>query len=412
MINKDTLEVLNEIGYGADIDGFETYVGKLKDAYGMGNPLVDDATYDWYYSILKELKPQSSIFGINNESYDEELNEYDKILLEYGMCSIHTIDGIEYSEVKTMADVIDNAGQEEVELFASLKENGHAARIVYVKGELVEASTRGRRNNSKGRDITRHMRLLVPNHIKEFESMPLVEIRGEVIVNRDTFDNTLVNWGLKTPLSSVTSLIRESATDEEIKMLSFVAYKVIPSDIEMRVSKLSIEFSILEKLGFEVPPSAVIRVKSGDYLVGAIYTLLEYFENYVEDNDYQYDTDGFVVAVNESDIFYGAGKEENHWKANLAVKEGDTWERNIYSSTIEEIEFTHGKKYLTPKAIIEPVTCRNGATVRNVPLYNIGVMDRYGYVTGATIYFKFGGETGVTLCDVHGRSVRVDYYSN
>lgn len=411
MINKDTLEILNDIGYGADIDGFETYVGKLKDAYGMGNPLVDDATYDWYYKILKEIKPQSSIFGTNNEVYDEELNEYDRILEEYGMCSIHTIDGISYSEVKTMADVIDSSDEDEIELMGSLKENGHAARIVYVRGELVEASTRGRRNNSKGRDITRHMKLLVPNHIKQFESMPIVEIRGEVIVRRDTFDDVLVDWGLKTPLSSVTSLIRASATDEEIKMLNFVAYKIIPSDKEMRPSKLSAEFNILSQLGFEVPPFAIIRISSGDKLIGAIYALLEYFENYVVDNDYQFDTDGFVVAVNNTELFYNAGKEENHWRANIAVKEGDLWERNVYSSTIIDIVYKHGKKYLTPKAIIEPVTCRNGATVKNVPLYNIGVMDRYKYITGSEIYFKFGGETGVTLCDVHGRSVKVDYYN-
>ena len=48
-----------------------------------------------------------------------------------------------------------------------------------------------------------------------------------------------------------------------------------------------------------------------------------------------------------------------------------------------------------------------GATITTVPLYNVGVMERYGYTVGEEVFFKFGGETGVTLCDANGESVRV-----
>ena len=63
---------------------------------------------------------------------------------------------------------------------------------------------------------------------------------------------------------------------------------------------------------------------------------------------------------------------------------------------------------MTPKAIVKPVVTANGSSVTTVPLYNIGVMERYGYVPGATIYFRYGGETGVTLTDYLGNSVRVN----
>ena len=84
---------------------------------------------------------------------------------------------------------------------------------------------------------------------------------------------------------------------------------------------------------------------------------------------------------------------------------GRVWESNIYKSTILNVVFVHGKTYITPKAIIEPVITVTGATVDVVPLYNIGVMDRLGLVPNAEIYFKFGGETGVTLVQPDGSSV-------
>jgi len=34
-------------------------------------------------------------------------------------------------------------------------------------------------------------------------------------------------------------------------------------------------------------------------------------------------------------------------------------------------------------------------------------MERYHYVPGETIYFRYGGETGVTCCDYLGNSVQV-----
>ena len=53
-----------------------------------------------------------------------------------------------------------------------------------------------------------------------------------------------------------------------------------------------------------------------------------------------------------------------------------------------------------------PVTTANGAQVTNVPLYNVGVMERYHYVPGETVFFRFGSEQGVTLCDCYGNSIR------
>lgn len=403
MINNDTMEKLKELGFGANIASLEDYVEQLNDAYAMGEPMVEDSVYDAYRKLLEQVNPDSKVLTHNNEIYEEKLDKYDKLLEEYGMSSIHTIGGIEESELKNMLDVIELGGGE-VELFASLKQNGHATRAVYSYGKLVSASTRGR--YKKGRDITRHMRHMIPVEIQGFKSMPLVELRGEAVVTKGDFEQYLKGAGLKTPLSSVTSMLRGSASDNEISFLKFVGYKVIPSEKQYRPKKLSNEFAVLESCGIKTPPHVVVKGVTADNLVDTIDYLVEHFEKVVLESGYDIDCDGIVVAVNDNDLFYSAGRDGNTWKGNCAVKEGMLWQSSIYSSKVLEVNFQHGKKYMTPVAVVEPVVCRNGATVTNVPLYNVGVMDRYGIYTGSTVHFKFGGETGVTLCDEFGNSVR------
>lgn len=406
MVNRDSLEKLNELGFGADIDALESYVQMLRDAAGMGNPLVEDSQYDIYHKLLEEVKPESKVLLSNWEMEEEPMNQYDKILEQYGMCSIKTIDGINKSSLSNFIDVIRQAGGA-VDVFASLKENGHATRAVYHYGELVSGSTRGR--YSKGRDITRHLKRLLPNRIEGFASMPLVEIRGEVVVKKQQFEDVIKPlYNLKTPLSSVTSMIKDSATDQEIDYLNFVGYKVLPSDKNYRIPTLSNEYAILQKCGIQVPEHVVVKGVTEDNLVGTVEAILEYFEELMDNGEIEYDCDGIVIGVNDCNLFYSAGKDGNAWKGNFALKDGRYWQSSIYSSTIEEVVWEKGKEYLTPKAIIVPVKCRNGAEVVKVPLYNVGVMDRYGLYTGSAIHFKFGGEQGVTLCDYAGNSVRAE----
>lgn len=402
MINNDTMSKLESLGFGANIGAFEDYIEQLIEAYAMGEPIVDDSEFDKLKILLEQLNPDSKVLRHNNEIYEEELNAYDKILNEYGMSSIHTLNGIVESELKNMMDVIDLAGGQ-VDIFASLKQNGHATRAVYNYGRLVSGSTRGR--YKKGRDITNHLKHMLPNEVEGFKSMPLVEIRGEAVVTKHDFD-TYLKGSLKTPLSSVTSMLRESATENEMKMLKFIGYKVIPSDSTFRPKTLASEFAILEKCGIQTPPHILVKEVTKDNLIPTIEYLVEYFEELVNETGYDIDCDGIVAAVNDSNIFYLGGRDGNTWKGNCAIKEGRLWQSSIYESVISSIEFQYGKKYITPKAIIEPVVCKNGATVTNVPLYNVGVMDRYGLYTGSLIHFRFGGETGVTLCDEFGNSVR------
>ena len=77
MVNKDTLEELERLGFGADIDALESYVEQMQDAAGLGEPLVADSVYDQHVKVLKQLKPESTLLDRNWEVEDTEIGEYD-----------------------------------------------------------------------------------------------------------------------------------------------------------------------------------------------------------------------------------------------------------------------------------------------------------------------------------------------
>ena len=397
MINKNLLDELNRLGFGADVDALESHVESLQNAAGMGKPLVTDTVYDQHYRLLRELKPDSPILNRNWEVDDNELDEYDGVLSKYGMRSIRTI--------QTMDDLYKfkvALGDQVVTLTATTKLNGHAIRAVYYHGQLKSGSTRGR--YKKGRDITRHLKAVLPNYVEAWKDMRIVEVRGELLVSLENFN--LLRHILKTPLSAVTSLVRDSVTDDELKYLSCVTYKVIPDgDDNIKFDTLWDELDHLNECGFEVPPRVQIEDVTAYNLDQAVEDLLRYFEEQVDNGFIMYDTDGVVAAVDDLNTFYSMGMDGNAYLGNVALKMGKHWESNIYSGTILSVVFEQGKTYLTPKAIIEPVITVTGAEVTNVPLYNIGVMEKLGLTPGNEVHFRFGGETGVTTVAPDGTPV-------
>ncbi len=397
MINKNLLDELNRLGFGADVDALESYVASLQDAAGLGKPLVTDTVYDQHFRLLKELRPNSYVIGRNWEVDDFDLTEHDVILAKYGMRSIRTI-----QKMSDLYKFKEAMGDQTVTLTATTKLNGHAVRAVYVNGVLTSGSTRGR--YKKGRDITRHLKAVLPNYVEAWRGIRLVEVRGEMLVSLENFEE--LRHILKTPLSAVTSLVRDSVTDEDLKYLNCVCYKVIPdSDDMLKFEGLWDELSHLFECGFEIPPRVQIEGVTRYNLDEAIDDLLTYFGNEADNGMLKYDTDGVVAAVDNLDQFYSMGMDGNAFLGNVALKMGPHWESNIYSSTILDVVFEQGKVYLTPKAIIDPVITVTGAEVTNVPLYNIGVMEKLGLTPGNVIYFKFGGETGVTTVAPDGTPV-------
>lgn len=385
----------------------EEFIRELRKASalaskGIGECMVTDFEYDTYVSLLRRLKPDSEIFNENWEPDDNEPTEIDAVLKEYGMKSIRT-----NRNFNDLEEFKEDLGYNTYDMLCTFKLNGHAFRAVYSYGVLVEATTRGRKNNAIGRNITRHLKAIIPQEIDEWSSIEIVEIRGELLVTLTDFNNVL-SQSLKTPLASVTSLVRDSVTDEELSYLRAVCYKCVPyGEGAFEFKTLSDEMSTLHKLGFEVPYGVMLRGINRDNLFFCTNQVVKFMQKrYEEDNVLDYDTDGIVIAIDSNEEFYDLGSSGNYWRGNVAIKMGERWGAEIYSGIIEEILYEPGKSCIVPKAVITPVRTVNGSTVIKVPLYNVGVMNKLHLIPNERVYFKYGGETGVTLVTPYGESVK------
>jgi NAD-dependent DNA ligase len=351
-----------------------------------------------YIKLLREVKPASELLNRNWETDDYELDKDDEILGYSRMYSIETI------QDKSALYKFKNAlGNRQVTVLASFKLNGHAVRAVYKNGVLSGGSTRGR--SKKGRNISKHLKAVLPNYVEEWKNIRLLEVRGEMLVSIKNFEH--LKGALKTPLSAVTSLIRDSVTDAELKYLDCVCYKIIPcEDSEIQFNSLSEQYASLAKNGFKVPIGKLYGGISSNNLNMAFDAILNEFSTVFDDiNNVGYACDGIVVSVDDAETFKSMGVDGNYCLGNFAIKMGRHWECNVYKGVINDIKFVLGKRYITPKALIEPVVTVTGAEVSTVPLYNVGVMTDLHLIPGEDIYFRFGGETGVTLCTADGTMI-------
>lgn len=385
---------------------------------GTATNAVADSIYDVLYDMLKTVKPES---GILSEIWEEDgdITDYTELLVKNPMMSIETAKSY---NCKALNDFIDRMPEEETGYFASYKINGHGIRVVYEDGYLVSATSRAR--SSAGRDITRHLKVILGDYNEALEEYGLVELRGELCLPIDKLaEARKYNSAIKSAFSAVSSLVRPSSTDEEIKLLDFLCYGFILDG--MSFENREDEFQEIEKCGFMTPEYLLIESASKDELPDLLHSVVEAFEENYE--EFGYFCDGVVFECNSRELFNELGTSGNHNNGNIALKVG-VWEQVSYSGYVQKILWTRGKSKLSPVAIVadEPnmlcegdegdisnwdelgVLTSQGNKVRRVPLYepkNILVLDAY---PGEVIYFRYGGEAGVVPCFPDGRLLKED----
>lgn len=381
---------------------------------------VADSIYDYFYQTLKAVKPTSGLFS---EIWEEEgdITEYTSILQKNPMMSIETAKSYDCKELQRFISRLPEGNES---YFASYKINGHGIRVVYDDGVLVSATSRGR--SSVSRDLTKHLIWLLGGENEGLRGTGLVEIRGELCLRvdrleyvRDRFNNSI-----KSPFSAVASLIKPSATEEEVKELSFLAYGLI-YDNGFKFITRDEEFDELKRLGFETPESMLIESSNRAEMQALLKAVVETFEDYYE--EFGYFCDGVVFEINDRDLFNGMGIEGNHNCGNIALKVG-VWEQVTYAGVVNKIVWKRGKVKLSPVAIVSDnvddaivdengnivnladigVLTSQGNRVKRVPLYepkNILALDAY---VGNVLNFRYGGEAGVVPCFPDGRLLKED----
>ena len=371
-----------------------------------GEPLVEDAIYDRLVQLLTIVRSNSPVLQELWSKDDEVVGSYNKLLEENPMVSILTVKSWEDEAIKQFIHRMPSTAS----YLASYKINGHGIRVVYKDGYLVEATTRGRSTN--GRDITEHVKLILSEYHEELADYGLVEIRGELALKLSNLEKAReFTPTLKSAFSAVSSLIKPSATEEEVQLLDFLAYGVYIDGFDFS-SKEDV-FNHLVEWGFTTTDFISLEEIDKEDLLENMKEVVSTLESGYE--DFGYFCDGVVFEVSDGDVrsyLEGDGKYHNY---NLALKV-DSWSQDIYTGYIKNITWKRGKFKLNPVAVVvedlnsdEGVLTVQGNRVKNVPLYNPKNILVLGAYLGTPLSFKYGGEAGVVPCFPDGKLLSDDY---
>ena len=283
-------------------------------------------------------------------------------------------------------------GKEAISYSCEPKLDGIAVNLLYKNGYIEKATTRG--DGKVGEDITHNVKTInsIPLSLMNDESeLPnLIEIRGEVFIEKDDFDSNnkkAAKLGQKTfanPRNAAAGSLRQlDPTVAASRPLKFFAHGI----------------GFIDKGNFELPESQSDTLKL--YKAWGLPTnpLSDVVSNIDECEDYfekvsnqrqklPYEIDGVVFKVNDlkDQITLGQVSRAPRWA--IARK----FPAEVGTTFVKKISFQVGRVgSITPVAEFEPVNI-GGVIVSHASIHNFDEIERLDVREGDTVRVKRAGD--------------------
>jgi DNA ligase (NAD+) len=323
---------------------------KCKSAYYDGEPICSDAVFDEFEEyMIQKIGSNDSLFRVG--SNDEYEIEHDSPMLSLNKYKEDEIDGV----IKWMG------GRK---IFGNYKMDGCAGSLIYEKGHLVLAKTRG--DGVMGKNITKLVKFITLPEVHVYRKIDM-EVRGEFVISKINYEKIQVERKLRglDPFDSLRNCVAGMLNPNKknnmdlAKFLTFVSYDIITDEINF--NNESDKIVSLQKYGFRTPEETAWLVFSKKE------HLLENIKYYTKAKDeYEFLTDGIVLSYQKISDQESVGYHKLYPKFKVAYK--------LISETAEtkvlDIEYNvtrTGK--LSVVAILEPVKL-SGARIKRASLYN------------------------------------------
>ena len=282
---------------------------------------------------------------------------------------------------RRLAGLLDEDDGGEREYSAEPKLDGVALSLLYERGILVRAATRG--DGRTGEDVT-HTALTIrslPVRLSGRNLPERVEVRGEVFMPLKAFEAYNRRAGkeggkaLVKPRNAAAGALRQKdpALAAE-RSLDFFAHGVGRIEEVPETSGQSELLRLMESWGLRVCPETEC--------VAGVPGCAEYYERiFGRREDFDYALDGVVYKLDRFDLRDQAGASSHAPRWAVARRKFPAEER---LTTVRAIEYQVGRTgALTPVARLEPVFV-GGATVSNATLHNYGELLRKDVLAKAT----------------------------
>jgi DNA ligase (NAD+) len=356
--------------------------------YVATRPEITDLAFDRLMSELRELElahpelvtPDSPSQRVGGEP----LHELPQVRHEAPMLSLdNSYDEDDLEE--WYARATRSLGRSPSGLVAELKIDGVSLSLVYERGVLSRAATRG--NGEVGDEVTANARTIRALPLSLPDRLALVEIRGEVYLPHEVF--AALNRARReegeepfaNPRNAAAGAIRLLDPREcARRRLAFFAYQV-PRARGVSFERHSVALERLAQWGFAVNPGW--RRCDGLEEVHAFIA-----EWGARRSGLGFDIDGAVVKVDSLDEQRALGSTAKFPRWAVAYKYPPEGERTRVNDIIIQVGRTGT---LTPVAELEPVFLA-GSTVSRATLHNGDEVARLDVRVGDTVWVAKGGD--------------------
>ena len=369
--------------------------------YEEAAPTISDREYDRLYRELVELEERFPQL-ITAESPTRRvggapLKAFSQITHRVPMLSLDNT----YSEEEVAAfyrRIEKLLPNEKIPFVVEPKVDGVAVSLLYEKGRLQYAATRG--DGTTGDDITQNIRTIrsIPKELKG-DAPRLFEVRGEVFMTKDGFAKLNAERSeaglpvFANPRNSAAGSLKQLDPAITAKRpLGVILYGTgAVEGIELtHHSKL---FPLLKKLGLPCS-ERWWEADSLDGILRAIRELEKIRHKFI------YETDGAVVKVDAFAQRESLGMTAKSPRWAMAFK----YEAEQAETKLLDILIQVGRTgVLTPVAALEPVVV-SGSRVARATLHNEEEMERKDIRIGDTVVIEKAGEVIPAVVSVRDRS--------
>ncbi len=378
----------------------KTHINQLRDQlnhhsyqyYVLDDPEIPDVEYDRLYRELQSLeKKHPELITQDSPTQrvgDKPLDGFTQVKHEVPMLSLDNVfNEDELNEFnKRIQQRLDS--EDEISFAAEPKLDGLAVSLLYEKGLLVRAGTRG--DGTSGENITQNIRTIhsIPLKLLGKNIPDILEVRGEVFMPKAGFEtlNKMARENDEKPFANPRNAAAGSLRQLDPKItatrpLAMYCYAVGRVDGGVQLKTHSDMLDNLKQWGLPLCNEREV--------VQGVEGCLHYFKKMSAMRDsLSYEIDGIVYKVNSLKLQKELGFVAKAPRWAIAHK----FPAQEEITKVNAIEFQVGRTgAITPVARLEPVFV-GGVTVSNATLHNMDEVNRKDVRVGDQVIIRRAGD--------------------
>jgi len=268
--------------------------------------------------------------------------------------------------------------------FVEHKMDGLALEVVYEKGELVRASTRG--DGETGEDVTANV-LTIKSLPKKLKHKLNLELRGEVFLEKADFEslNKTRQAQDESPFANPRNAAAGSLRQLDPSVTAKRALKIFLYGFGQKLDIVAnSQMELMSFLDLHELPTNSNRLHSS-----SLNEVIEFYKDLTNKRTkLPFEIDGIVVKVNEFQFQEELGLTAKSPRWAIAFK----FDSPIAYTTLEEVEFQVGRTgVITPVAVLTPVAI-GGVKVSSASLHNEDEIKRLNVKIGDEVSLTRAGD--------------------